>query len=130
VRDRQRTDSTHVRGASRLLSKWERTAETMRAALNTLATVDPDWLREHADPEWFERYGRRIEDQRLPKGKDAREEYLLKTVGADGMRLLEQLDAPYTPQGLKELAEVEILRRLWEQHYELIDGEMRVLDPR
>jgi len=35
------------------LSKWERTTETMRAALNVLATTNPDWLREHADPEWF-----------------------------------------------------------------------------
>jgi transposase len=69
VGGRARTDSTHVLGALRLLSKWERTAETMRAALNALAVADPKWLTEHADPECFERYGRRIEDQRLPKGK-------------------------------------------------------------
>ncbi len=129
MRGRQRTDSTHVLGALRLLSKWERTAETLRAALNALASADPEWLREHADPEWFERYGRRIEDQRLPKGKEAREEYL-KTVGADGIRLLAHLDAPHTPQVLKELAEIEILRRLWEHHYERIAGGIRVLDPK
>jgi transposase len=129
VRGRQRTDSTHVLGALRVLSKWERAAEAMRAALNALARADPDWLREHADPEWFERYGRRIEDQRLPKGKEARTEYL-KTVGADGMRLLAHIEAPYTPQGLKGLAEVEILRRLWEQHYETSDEEIRLLDPK
>jgi transposase len=129
VRGRQRTDSTHVLGALRLLSKWERAAETMRATLNALASADPQWLGEHADPEWFERYGRRIEDQRLPKGKEAREGYL-KAVGADGKRLLARIEAPYTPQGLKELAEVEILRRLWEQHYETSDGEVRVLDPK
>jgi transposase len=76
VRGKARTDSTNVVGALRLLSKWERTAETMRSALNALASVDPGWLREHAAPEWFERYGRRIEDQRLPKGKEARKEYL------------------------------------------------------
>lgn len=130
ARGRQRTDSTHVLGALRVLSKCERAAETMRAALNALATTSPEWLGEHADPEWFERYGRRIEDQRLPKGKEAREGYL-KTVGADGKRLLAQIDAPRTtPQSLKELAEVEILRQLWEQHYEMIDGEVRVLDPK
>ncbi len=129
MRGRQRTDSTHVLGALRLLSKWERTAETLRAALNALASADPEWLREHADPEWFERYGRRIEDQRLPKGKEAREEYL-KTVGADGIRLLAHLDAPHTPQVLKELAEIEILRQIWEHHYERIAGGIRVLDPK
>ncbi len=83
----------------------------MRAALNALASADPEWLREHADPDWFERYGRRIEDQRLPKGKEAREEYL-KTVGADGERLLAHIEAPHTPQVLKDFAEIEILRRL------------------
>jgi transposase len=129
VRGRQRTDSTHVLGSLRILSKWERTAETLRAALNALAAADPAWLTESADPEWFERYGRRVEDQRLPKGKEARTQYL-KTVGADGMRLLEQLDAPYTPQVLKELAEVEILRQIWEQYYDMNDGQIRVLDPK
>jgi transposase len=129
VRGRQRTDSTHVLGALRVLSKWERTAETMRAALNALASADPEWLTEHADPEWFERYGRRVEDQRLPKGKEARTGYL-RTVGADGMWLLNQLDAPYTPQVLKELSEVEILRQIWQQYYGQIDGEIRVLDPK
>jgi transposase len=129
VRGTQRTDSTHVLGALRLLSKWERTAETMRAALNALAAADPQWLTEHADPEWFERYGRRVEDQRLPKGKEARTQYL-KTVGADGLRLLAHLDAPYTPQSLRELAQVEILRQIWEQYYEMSDGQIRILDPK
>jgi transposase len=130
VRGRRRTDSTHILGALRLLSKWERAAQTMRAAaLNALASADPERLREHADPEWFERYGRRIEDQRLPKGKEAREEYL-KAVGADGLRLLAHIDDPRTPQSLKELAEVEILRRLWEQHYETSEEEIRVLAPK
>src|SRR5215213_2410867 len=129
ARGRQRTDSTHVLGSLRVLSKWERTAETMRSALNALASVDPEWLQEHADPEWFERYGRRIEDQRLPKGKEARTGYL-QTVGADGIRLLEQLDAPHTPQVLKRLSEVDVLRRIWGQYYEMSDGRIRVLDPK
>src|SRR5215210_5697062 len=129
ARGRQRTDSTHVLGALRVLSKWERTAETLRAALNAVASAAPEWLTEHADPEWFERYGRRIEDQRLPKGKEPREEYL-KTVGADGMRLLAYLDAPYAPRSLGKLSEVEALRQVWEQNYEMSDGRIRVLDPK
>lgn len=46
------------------------------------------------------------------------------------MRHLAQLDAPYTPRSLGKLAEVEVLRRLWEQHYEPTDGEVRVRDPK
>lgn len=130
VRGRQRTDSTHVLGALRVLSQLEQTAETMRAALNALAAADPDWLREHADAEWFERYARRIEDQRLPKGKEARKEYLQR-VGADGARLLARLDDPHTPRILKTLGEVEILRQLWEQRYvQSPEGELRARDPK
>jgi hypothetical protein len=58
----------------------------LRAALNALVSAAPEWLTEHADPEWFERYGRRIENQRLPKGKEARTQYLTM-VGVDGIRL-------------------------------------------
>jgi transposase len=42
ARGRQRTDSTHVLGSVRVLSKWERTAETRRAVLNALASADPE----------------------------------------------------------------------------------------
>ena len=92
-----------------LLSKLERAAETLRAVLNVLTATSLKCLREHADPERFERYGQRIEDQRLPQGKEARKEYL-KTVGADDKRFLVKIDAPYALQSLNELAEVEILR--------------------
>jgi transposase len=85
-------------------------AETTRAALNASVLAVPEWVREHADPEWFERYSRRIEDYRLPKGKEARGEYL-ERVGADGMQLLARIDATHTLENLKKLAEVEVLRK-------------------
>jgi len=44
VRGRQRTDSTHVLAAIRTLNRVELVAETLRAALNDIATVTPDWL--------------------------------------------------------------------------------------
>src|SRR6188472_1468557 len=53
LRGRQRTDSTHVLGALRVLSRLEQVAETLRAALNTVAAEAPDWLRTVAQPEWF-----------------------------------------------------------------------------
>jgi transposase len=129
MRGRQRTDATHVLGALRVLSQWERAAETMRATLNALATVDPDWLSAHVDPAWWERYGRRIEESRLPKGKEARIDYL-KTVGADGLQLLACLAAPDTPRSLTELVEVAILRQLWGQQFTVVKGEIRILDPK
>ena len=47
-RGRQRTDSTHVLGALRVLNRLELVGETLRAALNAVATVEPDWLRAYA----------------------------------------------------------------------------------
>src|SRR3954466_10239761 len=41
----QRTDSTHVLAAVRTLNRLERVGETLRAALNELASAAPDWLQ-------------------------------------------------------------------------------------
>ncbi len=68
-RGKQRTDSTHVLAAIRNLNRLEGVGETLRAALNDLATVAPDWLRSWVPEEWFERYGRAVEEYRLPKGR-------------------------------------------------------------
>src|SRR5690242_11247129 len=57
ARGRQRTDSTYVLAAVRAVNRLESVGETLRAALNTLATVAPDWLAQHADAEWPDRYG-------------------------------------------------------------------------
>src|SRR5215211_4123301 len=81
--------------AVRDLSFLELVTETLRAALDDLAAVAPDWLRAVAKPVWFERYGRRVEDYRLPKSREEREVLALE-VGADGFVLLGALDAGLT----------------------------------
>src|SRR4051794_18036595 len=43
ARGRQRTDSTRVLASIRALNRLELVGETLRAALNELATVAPDW---------------------------------------------------------------------------------------
>lgn len=65
TRGRQRTDSTHVLGAVKALNSLELVGETLRHALNVLATVVPEWLKQQIKPEWFDRYGQRMEDYRL-----------------------------------------------------------------
>src|SRR4029079_8190477 len=62
ARGQQRTDSTHVLAAVRGLNRLDRVAETLRAALTELAAVAPEWLQAWAPLEWYERYGKRIED--------------------------------------------------------------------
>jgi transposase len=129
ARGRQRTDSTHVLGALRVLNRLERVAETLRAALNAVAAVAPDWLRSVAPPEWHERYDRRIEDYRLPRGREARATYA-ETVGADGQRLLEALAAPAAPSLLAGLLAVALLRRVWGAEFTVVEGRLRLRDPK
>ena len=86
----------------------------MRGVL--LAEVAPNWLLEHMDQEWAERYQKRFSDFRLPK--DAKERVALaETIGADGRRLLERVHAESSLPWLRELDAVETLRRFWVQHY-------------
>src|SRR5262252_3307985 len=122
ARGQQRTDSTHVLAAIRVLNRLELVAETVRATLNALATVAPDWLQGLAPLAWYERYGRRIEDTRLPQEQAKRDAYA-QTVGEDGFFLLDALDAPEAPEGLRKLPIIETLRRTWHRHYERADRE-------
>jgi transposase len=64
---RQRTDATHVLAAVRAINRVVCVGETMRAALNMLAEIAPEWLRSFAPDEWYERYEHRVEEYRLPK---------------------------------------------------------------
>src|SRR5262249_42140833 len=117
ARGQQRTDSTHVVAAVRLMNRVELVGETLRAVLNDLAVQAADWLRPVAPADWYERYQARSEQGPLPKGKAARERYA-KTVGEDGFVLLDSLAAPTTPVRLRELPSVKTLQLIWEQQYE------------
>ena len=117
ARGRQRTDSTHVLAAVRALNRLELLAETLRAALNAIAGVAPDWLRALAPPAWHERYDRRVEDRRLPKTKPQRDAYVGQ-VGADGFLLLDAIDGADAPPAIAALPAVAVLRRVWARHFE------------
>jgi transposase len=117
ARGQQRTDSTHVLAAIRVLNRLELVAETLRAALNDLATRAPAWLQAIVPPAWYERYAKRIEDARLPREPAKREAYA-QTVGEDGFALLDALELPDAPPDLQELPSIDTLRRTWHRHYE------------
>src|SRR3954465_16062088 len=117
ARGRQRTDSTHVLAAVRALNRLELVAETLRAALNAIAGVAPDWLRALAPPGWHERYDRRVKDRRLPKTEPQRDAYVAQ-VGADGFLLLDAIDRAEAPPAIAALPAVAVLRRVWARHFE------------
>jgi transposase len=117
ARGTQRTDSTHVLAAIRVLSRLELVAETLRAALNSAASVAPDWLQALAPLAWYERYGKRIEDVRLPKEQADREAYA-QMVGEDGFHFLDAVEAAEAPKEVQDLPVIATLRRTWQRHYD------------
>src|SRR5437016_6457312 len=84
---RQRTDSTHVLAKIRALNRTLCVAQTMVYVLNVLSEVAADWVRTHVPTEWVERYGERLEHERLPKEEQERQQYA-NQVGTDGWMLL------------------------------------------
>ena len=121
ARGRQRTDSTHVLAAVREMNRLELAGETVRAALNAVATGAPDWVAVVAPGVWYDRYSRRVEDHRLPSAKTKRAAYAV-AVGTDGFALLDAVDREGAPPGLASLPAIDALRRVWSRHYER-DGD-------
>jgi len=118
VRGRQRTDSLAVLTRVRRLNRIELVVETLRLALVALLGVEPEWTRATVPSEWEEQYGGHCVLERL--SESARGVLQVRT-GQDGQWLLERLAAPTTPQGLNELSEVQVLRTVWAQQYEVCD---------
>jgi hypothetical protein len=92
----------------------ELVTETLRAALEALAAVAPRWLTALVPADWYQRYGQRASDYRLPQAKAARAA-LAVTVGADGFALLESVYASDTPAWLQQIPAVQALRAVWVQ---------------
>ena len=120
----QRTDSTHVLAAVRKLNRLELVGETIRRALNDLATVAPEWLLRHVEEDWFERYEDRFEMMRLPQEEGEREA-LQEQIGRDGVRLMEALREEEAPDYLSEIPSVQLLPQVWAQQYEWHEGQVR-----
>jgi len=128
----QRTDSLAVLSAVRQLSRLELAMETLRLALNAVESTDTVWLRNAVPHSWAERYGTWTQHGRLvrAKGEAARIETarLLAQTGEDGQWLLEKVDQAATPPVLRALPEVDILRRVWQQQFVVLEQRVTVRD--
>lgn len=122
---KQRTDSSHVIAHVRALNRLESIGEMIRHALNSVAVVAPDWLRQVAPPEWYERYSERVEEYRLPRKKQERHA-LAETIGADGIYLLTSIYKSDSHKWLRELPAVELLRQAWVHQFYYIEGVLRL----
>lgn len=115
-RGRQRTDSTHVVAALRELTRLGLLGETLRAALGELARRVPGWVQTVAQPSWFEHYGPRVEERRLPTSESTRAAYA-RVFGLNGFKLLDALEERDDLAPLRDLPAVAVLRTVWQQHY-------------
>ncbi len=120
---KMRTDATHVLAAVRSLHHLETVGETLRAVLEELAQVAPDWLVSWMPSEWFKRYEGRMDSRRLPK-KEAERKQLAEQIGRDGGRLLAALAQADAPAAAQELESVQVLRQVWSQYYEEREGQI------
>ncbi len=127
ARGRQRSDSTHVLAKIRALNRVEGVGETFRAALNSLAVAAPEWLTRQMQAAWVARYEHRVEDYRLPTGKQAREDYAV-VIGKDGASLLSAIYTAEALVWLREIPAVQTLRRVWVQNFYWEAGELRWRD--
>jgi transposase len=116
ARGTQRTDSTHVLAAIRMLHRLECVLEAMHHALNQLSDVAPAWVQQHVSLDWHPRYGLRSDQMRLPKDASHREA-LARQIGADGYQRLARVWAADPSLGLRELPALEARRRIWLQQY-------------
>src|SRR5260370_2029996 len=118
---KQRTDATFVLANVRGLSSLESVGESLRATLNELAEVDPDWLLGVISPDWFDRYVHRFELQRFPKGEQA-QALLRRQVGEDSWHLLQAAMDEHAPQQVRDCPSLGLLHQVWDQHFECVEG--------
>ncbi len=121
---KQRSDSTHILANIRLLNRIELAGETMRRALDDIAQVAPEWLKPLIQEEWGKRYGRKIDTHRLGKG-ETKKLKLAQNIGQDGLYLLTAIYQDETPNEVKQLPSVEVLRQVWVQQYYQEDDEIQ-----
>ena len=125
TRGKCRTDSTHILANVRKLSRLELAGETLRHALNEIAKVAPDWLRELSPDTWYKHYAKRFEHQpfRLSRLQTPRTS---SQIGEDGLFLMRAVYSPEAPHTLRDLPAMELLRRCWLEQFMIEGDEVRM----
>jgi transposase len=90
--------------------------QTLQHALNEVARREPAWLQPRVPAEWWERYAKKLDDYRLPKGETARRA-LAEVIGHDGLHFLRLVKQPDAPADLAHLEAVRILEQVWREQY-------------
>ena len=125
-RGKARTDSTHILAAVKELTRLEHLEETLKYALNTLAVFAPTWLEKILTPEFYERYGQKVEHSKRTRTAAEKEAKAI-AIGEDGFYLLDTIYAENTSASIRNLKAVEVLRQVWlQQYYAPIEGQVQL----
>jgi transposase len=116
ARSTPRTDATHVLAAIRTLPRLACVLDAMHYALNQRSNAEPGWVQQRVSLEWYDRYGLRADQVRLPKEVSQREA-LAHQIGVDGYQLLDSVWAGERAPYLRDLPALEALRQIWLQQY-------------
>jgi transposase len=120
-RGKQRTDSIAMLTKVRRLSRLELVVETLRLAVGGVVKAEREWSEKILPPSWEDKYGERFVMQRYNEKEWKEYE---TNIGDDGQWLLKRLEDGGAPAGLKDLAEVQILRTVWAQQFREAQGKM------
>ncbi len=117
----QRTDGLAVLSATDRLSRLELLYETLRVALMAMKRVQAEWFEQMIPGRLVQDYGERGEQDRWVKERgekgQAEVRRLAQRIGVDGQWVLQRVTAKDTPEGITELAEIKVLRTVWEQQF-------------
>ena len=117
----QRTDGLAVLSATDRLSRLELVYETLRVALMAMKRVHAEWFEQMIPERLVEDYGERGEQDRWVKERgekgQAEVQRRAQRIGADGQWVLQRVTAKDTPEAIAALAEIKVLRTVWEQQF-------------
>jgi transposase len=125
ARGQQRTDATHVLAAIRSLNRLECLGETLAHTLHQLLWDAPAWARATIPAAWWDRYGPRFDQFRLPNTVAEREALALE-LGSDGRQLLAWTQADATPEVVRQHPAVQLLRQVWIQQFYAEEAPLRL----
>jgi len=120
-RGKQRSDSIAMLTKVRRLSRIEMVVETLRLAIVELVDTNREWCEEVLPPSWEDKYGERFIRQRYSEKEWKEYE---ANIGDDGAWLLKRLIDGGAPAELQDLPAVQVLRTVWAQQFQEIQGQM------
>lgn len=114
---KQRTDSTYILSAARLLNRLELVHESTKQCLEELAGKAPEFVYSISKPDWLQRYFDRPFNYKLSNTEKARSQ-LAQEIGKDIEYLLIAVDESDQQLGLSNLKSVRVLRQIYEEQFE------------